>query len=344
MQTKAIIAIPMGDPAGIGPEIVVKALAKHKLHDLLRPIVCGDVEVLRLAAERCALDIEIVNVDSPREAAFRAGRIDVIDPKLIDMNEFAWGVESAMCGKAAYAYVKLAAELGLKGEIDAMATSTINKVSLKLADIPFIGHTEILGSLCDTEDPLTLFETKGLRVFFLTRHLALHNAIDHITENKVHEYLIRGDKVLSQLGLKQRRIAVAALNPHAGEQGLFGREEIERLAPAIARAQADGIDVQGPIAADSVFHLALEGHYDAVLSLYHDQGHIATKTLDFYRTISITAGLPFLRTSVDHGTAFNIAGTGKASEISMVEAIKLAALYGPSYKEARLKAATLADA
>ncbi len=335
MSTRPIIAIPMGDPAGIGPEIVVKALANHNIYAIARPIVCGDVGVLKRAAEVCKVQVEIVALNDISQASYTKDRIEVLEPYSLDIDDFSWGIERAAYGQAAYDYIKQAAELGLKGHVDAMATSTINKVSLKLAGIPFIGHTEILGSLCDTEDPLTLFETRGLRVFFLTRHLALKDAIPRITEDKVHEYLVRGDKVLAQLGLKDRHIAVAALNPHAGENGLFGNEENEYLVPAIARAQADGVAVSGPIAADSVFHLALEGHYDAVLSLYHDQGHIATKTLDFYRTISITAGLPFLRTSVDHGTAFDIAGTGKASEISMAEAIKLAARYGIAYRDAR---------
>jgi 4-hydroxy-L-threonine phosphate dehydrogenase PdxA len=215
--------------------------------------------------------------------------------------------------------------------VDALATTPINKESLRAADIPQIGHTEILAELTDTHDPLTMFEVHGMRVFFLSRHVSLREACDLVTKDRVLDYIIRCTQALKKLGVEGGTMAVAGLNPHSGEHGLFGREEMDHVEPAIKEARQLGYDVEGPIGADSVFHFALAGRYNSILSLYHDQGHIATKTLDFERTISITNGLPFLRTSVDHGTAFDIAGTGTASAVSMIEAIALAAKYAPYF-------------
>ena len=208
-----------------------------------------------------------------------------------------------------------------------------NKESLKAAHVNYIGHTEILEDLSNTKNPLTMFQVFDLRVFFLTRHVSLRRACELVTTESMYEFIRRCAKALEVLGVKNPRLAVAGLNPHSGEHGLFGDEEVREIEPAIAKAQADGLNVVGPVAADSVFHFALKGRYDAVLSLYHDQGHIATKMVDFERTISITNNMPFLRTSVDHGTALDIAGTGKVSEVSMVEAIKLAAQYAPNFNK-----------
>ncbi|MGB4438083.1 MAG: 4-hydroxythreonine-4-phosphate dehydrogenase PdxA, partial [Sedimentibacter sp.] len=231
-----------------------------------------------------------------------------------------------------FEFIKAAILLALDRKVDAIATAPINKESLKEANVPYIGHTEILEDLTKTKNPLTMFQVKNLRVFFLTRHVSLKKACDEVTEENVYEFIIRCKDALEILGVYNPKIAVAGLNPHSGEHGLFGYEEVDEIMPAIARAKKLDIDVVGPVPADSVFYLGLNGKYDAVLSLYHDQGHIATKMVDFERTISITNNLPFLRTSVDHGTAFDIAGTGMAGEVSMVEAIKLAAEYAPNFK------------
>jgi 4-hydroxythreonine-4-phosphate dehydrogenase len=198
------------------------------------------------------------------------------------------------------------------------------------ARVPYIGHTEMLGALTGVADPLTMFETLGLRVFFLTRHVSLRKACDLVTKERLVEYIERCSAALAGLGLKGE-LVVAGLNPHCGEHGLFGDEEGREIAPAIAEARARGVAVAGPVGADSVFHLAKIGRYAAVLSLYHDQGHIACKTLDFERTVSLTLGLPFLRTSVDHGTAFDIAWKGEASAVSMVEALLVAARHAAAY-------------
>jgi 4-hydroxythreonine-4-phosphate dehydrogenase len=249
------------------------------------------------------------------------------------MSKFAFGQVSAMCGKAAYEYIEVCIKLAMSGKAAAVATSAINKESLRAANIPFIGHTEIFASLTNTEDPLTMFETNGLRVFFLTRHVSLRQMLDMVTKDRIKDYVVRCLEALKRLGVTDGTMAVAGLNPHCGEHGLFGDEEVREIMPAIEELQKEGYPVTGPIGADSVFHQAAQGKYNSVLSLYHDQGHIATKTLDFEKTISITNGMPILRTSVDHGTAFDIAGKNIASEVSMVEAIRLAVKYAPNFSK-----------
>lgn len=291
-KRKPRIGITAGDPAGIGPEIVAKTLADREILDLCDPVVFGMIETERIMA-----------------AGVNYGKV------------------SAAGGKAAFEAIEQALNAARAGEIDAIATAPLNKESLRAAGVPYIGHTEILAGLTDTDDPLTMFETLSLRVFFLSRHVSLREACDLVTEERVYRYLVRCATAMREtLGANDPLIAVAGLNPHCGEHGLFGNEE-EAIETAVERARRDGIRVAGPIGADSVFHLAKTGHFDAVLSLYHDQGHIACKTLDFERTISLTLGLPFLRTSVDHGTAFDIAGKGTASAVSMIEAVKVAARY-----------------
>jgi 4-hydroxythreonine-4-phosphate dehydrogenase len=221
----------------------------------------------------------------------------------------------------------------MSGKLDALATTPINKEALKAGQINYIGHTEILEDLTNSRDPLTMFQVHDLRVFFLSRHVSLRRACDMVTRDRVLDYIQRCMKALERLGIENAKMAVAGLNPHSGEHGLFGDEEVREIEPAIQRAKEMGLNVLGPVAADSVFYFGLLGKYDAVLSLYHDQGHIATKMVDFERTISITNNLPFLRTSVDHGTAFDIAGTGVVSAVSMIEAIILAAKYAPEFKK-----------
>lgn len=330
---KPIVGIPLGDPAGVGPEIIVKALAKAEVYEMARPLVIGDAKVLKQAMKFCGLELELHTVEKPSEGKFVPGIIDVIDLENVKIEELQIGKVQAMGGRAAFQYIEKTVSLAVAKEIDAMATTPINKESLKAAKVPYIGHTEILEDLTKTKNPLTMFQVFGLRVFFLTRHVSLRKACELVTTESVYEFITRCVKALEVLGVKNPRLAVAGLNPHSGEHGLFGDEEVVELEPAIARAKAEGINVSGPVPADSVFHFALKGRYDAVLSLYHDQGHIATKMVDFERTISITNNMPFLRTSVDHGTAFDIAGTGNVSEVSMVEAIKLAADYAPGFNQ-----------
>jgi 4-hydroxythreonine-4-phosphate dehydrogenase len=330
-MSRPLIGIPLGDPAGVGPEIVVKALGEGGLYERCRPVVVGDNGVISNALKICSVKSKINVIDMPEQGAYEEGTIDVIDLDNVDINELKIGSVQALGGKAAFEYIKRSVELALAGRIDAIATTPINKESLKAAGVPFIGHTEILAGLTGTKDPLTMFEVKGLRVFFLSRHVSLRKACKMVTKERILDYIERCTKALERLGVTEGTMAVAGLNPHSGEHGLFGDEEVKEVEPAVKEAQSRGYNVTGPVSADSVFHLALQDRYNSVLSLYHDQGHIATKTLDFERTIAITNGLPFLRTSVDHGTAFDIAGTGVASEVSMTEAILLAAKYSPGY-------------
>lgn len=331
-MSKPIIAIPMGDPAGVGPEIVVKSLNNRETYAVARPLAIGDAGVLKQAMTFCGMSLEINRVEGPGAGRYTHGTMDVIDLANVDISEMKIGRVQASCGSAAFEYVRKATELAMTRQVDAMATTPINKESLKAAKVPYIGHTEILQDLSKTENALTMFQVFDLRVFFFTRHVSLKRAIELIRKDSIYRFIHRCVDALGVLGVKEPRLAVAGLNPHGGEHGLFGDEEVKEIEPAVMRAKADGMDIVGPVPADSVFHFALKGRYDAVLSLYHDQGHIAAKMVDFERTIAITNGMPFLRTSVDHGTAFDIAGTGKVSEVGMMEAIRLAALYAPKFK------------
>ncbi|MBP2656216.1 MAG: 4-hydroxythreonine-4-phosphate dehydrogenase [Firmicutes bacterium] len=331
MLSKPIIGIPMGDPAGVGPEIVVKSLNHQEIYNIARPLVVGDAAVLKQAMKFCNIQLELNSVQNPADGKYTLGTIDVIDLANVDIKQLEMGKIQAIGGAAAFQYIKKTTELAIAKEVDAIATTPINKESLKAAKVNYIGHTEILEDLTNTKNPLTMFQVFDLRVFFLTRHVSLRRACELITTDSVYEFIQRCVKALEVLGVNEPRIAVAGLNPHSGEHGLFGDEEVKEIEPAIIKAKSAGINVVGPVPADSVFYFGLKGKYDAVLSLYHDQGHIATKMVDFERTISITNNMPFLRTSVDHGTAFDIAGTGKVSAVSMIEAIKLAAQYAPSF-------------
>ena len=329
---KPLIAVPIGDPAGIGPEIVVKALTHSQVSSAADVIVIGDKAVMEAAIKITRADLKIHLADGTEAGDYRPGILNLIDLANIDQTAFAYGKVQAMCGKAAYEYIKKSIRLAMNQEADAVATTPINKESLRAAGISYIGHTEIFGALTGTPDPLTMFETNGMRVFFLTRHKSLRDMLDDITKDNIKKCVKECVKALERLGVTEGTMAVAGLNPHCGEHGLFGWEEVNEITPAVEELREEGYNITGPIGADSVFHQAALGRYNSVLSLYHDQGHIATKTLDFDRTISITNGMPILRTSVDHGTAFDIAGKGIAGEISMVEAILLAARYAPAFR------------
>lgn len=328
---KPLIAVPIGDPAGIGPEIVAKSIDDRELFKSANCIVVGDKKIMENAIEIVNADLKINVVSDMKQCVFEEGIMNLFDLDNIDMDKFEFGKINAMCGRAAYEYIEKSISLAMNKEADAVATTPINKESLHAAEVNFIGHTEIFGALTDTEDPLTMFETNGMRVFFLTRHKSLRDMLDDIKKDRIIDYVKRCTDALEKLGVKEGTMAVAGLNPHCGEHGLFGYEEVEEVMPAVEELKKEGYDVAGPIPADSVFHQVAQGRYNSVLSLYHDQGHIATKTLDFDRTISVTNGMPILRTSVDHGTAFDIAGKGIAGAISMKEAIRLAAKYAPFF-------------
>lgn len=325
------LAIPIGDPSGIGPEIVIKAVTKPEIIGIAKCVVIGDRKVLEHASGFLNNEFTINCIIDPKEGIYENGILNLIDIDNINLEKFEIGKVSGMCGKAAYDYIERSISLAMNKQVAAVVTPPINKEALKAGGIDYIGHTEIFGELTSTPDPLTMFEVRNLRVFFLSRHVSLKDACDLVTKDRIVTYVKRCVKALKNLGIASGTMAIAGLNPHSGEHGLFGTEEVTHVFPAIDQLKSEGYEVDGPIGADSVFHLALQGRYNSVLSLYHDQGHIATKTLDFERTISLTLGMPILRTSVDHGTAMDIAGKGIASEVSMVEAINLGVKYSKTY-------------
>ena len=330
-RKEKVIAVPMGDPSGIGPEIVLKAL-QNSILKKKHIVVVGDEGIFKSVSDSYNIDFPFEAVVHTKEEVTSALLLGahhiLLALNLIDLSLFEYKKINGMSGKAAYESIKVSVELAQENIVDAIATTPIQKESLKAAGIKAIGHTEILGELTHSDHPVTMFETLGLHIFFMTRHLSLKDACTAVTKERVYEFITQVNEITkSNLFNTSTPLAVAALNPHGGEHGLFGHEELTDIIPAIEQAQKEGINIVGPIGADSVFHLAKIGRYKAVLSLYHDQGHIASKTLDFEKTISVTWNLPFIRTSVDHGTAFDIAGENLASEVSMIEAIKVAFRY-----------------
>lgn len=361
---KPRLALTMGDPAGIGPEIILHSLRDRQIMDRCDLLICGSARVFQALAPLVGLDLAISEQPGGPPGTELPGvgqrywlgtgqyRCELWEPDqslvghdltqcppeatsqcfdlLAGRQALQSGRVMAGYGLLAYLSISLAHRACAAGYCQAMVTAPIHKEALRAAGVPHIGHTEILGSLCGVADPLTMFETLSLRIFFHSRHVSLRHACDLVRTDRVLDSLRRCHLAMASLGLPSRRIAVAGLNPHCGEHGLFGNEDDLAVLPAVAAARAEGIDAYGPIGADSVFHQAKTGQWDAVLSLYHDQGHIAAKTLDFDRTISITLGLPYLRSSVDHGTAMDIAGTNAARPASMVEALRVALTYSLS--------------
>ncbi|PFG45125.1 4-hydroxythreonine-4-phosphate dehydrogenase [Georgenia soli] len=322
MNDKPIIGITVGDPASIGPEIVLAAAADQEVVESCRPLLIGDIENLRATASTVGLDVTLVDVD---EHGFTDGAIAV--KQVGSVGAVPLGVESAVTGQASYDYIASGVELALSGAIENLVTAPISKSALRLADKGHLGHTELLAELTDSPWSLTYFTVRDLRVLFLTRHLSLRDAIDSIDQDLIIRTVERFVSVSDMVGLPSPSIALQAMNPHGGEGGLFGTEEIEILTPAVAEAQRRGYDVHGPVPADSVFALAAQGRYDVVLSLYHDIAAGVCKSIDFHGTVSTTLGLPFLRFSVDHGTAFDIAGKGIADARNMTQTVLTAASY-----------------
>lgn len=323
---KPVVGVTVGDPAGVGPEIVVKALSDPTTYESVRPVVYAERCVLEAALKVTGEALRLRRVDSPGEAGFEPGIIDYVDVGVLS-GPVSYGVISAEGGRAGFTYLEQAIDDALAGGVDGLVTAPLNKESLQAAAVPFIDHTAVLNARAALTAPMTLFLAQNLKIFFLTRHIPLRQIAEAITQDGIIEALPHCAAYLRQLGVKDPLIAVAALNPHGGEHGLFGDEEREVIGPAVARARELGYRVAGPVPADSIFHQALEGRYDGILSLYHDQGHIAAKTLDFYGTVSLTMGLKFLRTSVDHGTAFDIAGRGIADARGMKAALRAAGRY-----------------
>ena len=322
---RPIIAISMGDPAGVGPEVMAKALARDDVWECCRPLVVGDVAVLERAIGLVGASLTSRVVANAGDARYDSSAPDVVNLSNVDIESLAWGQVSAAAGRASAEYVKVAAELALGGDVDGIATGPINKAALKAAGIPYIGHTEMLADLAGEQRVTTMLATRDLRVVHVTRHVPLGGVAAYITKDRVLETIRLTDTGLRGMGIQQPRLAVAALNPHGGDEGLIGREEIDAIGPAVELARVEGIEASGPFPADSVFFRAIRGEFDAVVAMYHDQGHIPIKTHGFELSVTVTLGLPIVRTSVDHGTAFDIAWQGRASEESMVEAVRLAA-------------------
>jgi len=324
-----VIGITMGDPAGVGPEVVMKALARADAYKMCRPLVIGDKRQLERARALLNLKLDVVSIPGPEKAKFTQGAVEVIDLSPVPA-DLPYGKVSAAAGEAAYRYIERAVKLALDRSIDAICTAPINKEAMNAAGHKFPGHTELLAKLTGTQEvSLTLLAPK-LRVIHVTAHIGLLDAIEKIDAALVERTIARGRELLVRAGFPDPRIGVCGINPHAGEGGLFGRgEEETKIAPALAAARARGWKVDGPLPADSLFYLAARGDYDLVVAMYHDQGHGPVKAMGLEHGVNVTAGLPIVRTSVDHGTAFDIAGTGKADERSMIEALRQAAALAP---------------
>ena len=323
---KPIIGITMGDATGIGPEIIVKALSSPALYKACRPLVLGDSDVLiRASALAGQPEVRIHSIAAVSDARFKFKSLDVLTLDSPTLTDLKMGVINPEAGRIAVQYVELAVQLALNRSIHAIVTAPINKEAVNLAGYAYAGHTEMLAHLTNTRDYAMMLVFRSLRVIHVTTHLALSEACTKVTKENVLRTLILTHRSLREMGMHRPRIAVAALNPHAGENGLFGNEERDEIAPAVAEAQVSGVNVVGPLPSDIVFLRGRNGEFDAVVAMYHDQGHIPIKLLGFEEGVNVTLGLPFIRTSVDHGTAFDIAGKGIANPRSIVEAIKLAA-------------------
>ncbi|MET3321014.1 UNVERIFIED_ORG: 4-hydroxythreonine-4-phosphate dehydrogenase [Peribacillus simplex] len=333
---KKNIGITMGDPAGIGPEISIKAFQKKSLYEKCNPLLIGDKSIVESYLEKYPeVNIKVNAITTPEDGLYEWGTMDVIDLASVDANELQIGEVSKDAGNAAYLYVEKVIELALEGKVDATVTNPLNKEALNLAGHHFAGHTEIYGQLTNTYKFSMMLADDDLRVVHVSTHVSLREACDLVKEERVLDVIIIAHQACVNLGIENPRIAVAGLNPHCGENGLFGTEEIDEIIPAIEAAKSEGINVFGPEPADTVFSKARGGIYDIVVAMYHDQGHIPLKLLGFVfdkkqnkwkevSGVNITLGLPIIRTSVDHGTAFDQAGSMTASELSLENAIDYA--------------------
>ncbi|MDR7867306.1 MAG: 4-hydroxythreonine-4-phosphate dehydrogenase PdxA [Sporomusaceae bacterium] len=322
---KPIIGITMGDATGAGPEIIVKALEDKGVYDVCRPLVIGDLGIMARAAGIVNIPLKFRPVEKVAEAAFAYGTVDVIDLKNLPA-DLPFAKVDGRAGKAAFEYVAKGVELAMQGDIAAIATAPLHKEALNAGGYHYPGHTEILGDLSNTKGYAMMLTGGPLRVIHVTTHVSLRQACDLVKKERVLRVIELADMAAKQLGFAKPRIAVAGLNPHSGEGGLFGDEEIKEIIPAIEEAKGRGYDVTGPVPPDTVFYrAALKNHFDIVVVMYHDQGHIPLKVLGFEEGVNVTVGLPFIRTSVDHGTVFGKAGKGTADSRSMSESIYLAA-------------------
>ncbi len=337
MIEKKIIGITLGDPSSIGPEITLKALAKKDLYDRCKPIIVGDAKVLENALQYVGLNgkLKINPVQKVSDAKFDYGTIDVYDMNLINIETLKKGVVSKEAGNAAFQYVKKVIELANNNEVDATVTNALNKEAMNLAGHHFDGHTEIYAQMTNTKKYTMMLAHENMRVVHVSTHCSLREACDRVKKDRVLDVINIAHQACKSLGIENPKIGVAGLNPHSGENGMFGQEEINEIEPAIKEAQNLGLNVEGPVPPDTIFSKARGGWYDIVVAMYHDQGHIPMKLIGFVYNqetqkwdavagVNITLGLPIIRASVDHGTAFDQAGKGTANELSLVNAIDYA--------------------
>jgi len=323
---RPIIGITAGDPAGIGPEIIFSALSKPFLYELCRPLVIGDMGVLSAAKKCSGSSININPVMNPAEGRFAAGFIDLISLSKIDFNEKSWGSPTMQTGKAMIEYIKAATGMAINNEISGIVTCPINKKAMQLSGFNYNGHTELIAERTGTKDYVMMLAGDRLRVSLVTIHMPLSRVSESLTtENILQTIRITGEALFERFGIDSPQIAVAGLNPHAGESGIFGSEEEKIIKPAIEKSASEGLRVSGPYPPDTLFYNALKEKYDAVVCMYHDQGLIPFKMIHFTDGVNTTLGIPIIRTSVDHGTAYDIAGKGKADPGSLIAAIKMAA-------------------
>ena len=348
-MSRPVLGITMGDPAGVGPEITAKALAQADVREKARPLVIGDARVMAAAARVAHVTPSLRAIRTVGEATFAPDVIEVLDLGNADPAAFQIGRVSAVCGQAAYDYIERGVRLAQDGSIAAIVTAPVNKEALAAAGVRHSGHTEILAELTGTKAYAMLLMGKELRVIHVTTHVALRRVPDLVTRERVLRTIKLGDQAMRDLGIARPRIAVCGLNPHAGESGLFGDEEQIAIGPAIADARQGGVDATGPYPADTLMSRAAGGEFDCVVAMFHDQGHTPVKALGFrydeakkawtgLSGVNVTVGLPILRVSVDHGTAFDRAGTGTANPESMVEAILVAAEMAKSRQRAATRA------
>ncbi len=324
MSRNTIIGITMGDPSGIGPEVILKSFEKPYIRNR-RIVVIGDHKIMQTVLDILEIkSFKLNRIRNMQECSFNRGILNILDLQLLNTDDFHHGTIQAISGRIAFEAVRKAIDLAKSKEIDAVVTAPLNKEALQLAGYRYPGHTEILADLTGTMDYAMLLYHKKLSVIHISTHISLMNSITGLRRERIEKVIGMANDFMKKLCKCEPRIAVAGINPHAGENGLFGNEEINEIIPAVRNMRALGFNVHGPCPPDTVFLQALEGKYDIVVAMYHDQGHIPLKLIGFNTGVNVTVGLPFVRTSVDHGTAFDIAWQGKANESSMVEAIRLA--------------------
>ena len=333
-KNRPILGISAGDPAGIGPEITAKALGEKRIYEICRPLVVCDLRVMDEAIRFSGLKLKTTAVSAPAEGKYEYRTIDVLDMKNVDMDRLKYKTVSPMTGRASYDYIEKVIKLAMAGDIDGTITGPINKEAINSAGIKEAGHTEIFARLTGTKDYAMMLAEGDFRVVHVSTHVSLKEAIYRVKKERILRVIELADESLKKLGIQDPRIAVAGLNPHAGENGLFGREEIDEIIPAIEAARGNSRNVQGPVPPDTVFSKMKGGQFDIVVVMYHDQGHIPTKLAGFnydqktntwlsMSGVNITLGLPIIRSSVDHGTAFGKAGEGRANPESMIQAIEM---------------------